>query len=153
MTALASFADFLLAKWLWSMTFDWYHLLINLFLMTFLFRNVRQATLPRAILFSFTLQVVAFGLFTLIVVGLMFYGLGWEYVQPDLPQLPLPNYVMRACLWLGIIYSVAQTLFIFAWHAARPFARTPYLVVIWMGNFLAAVMSYCCILVMSSLSL
>ena len=153
MNSLASFADFLLAKWLWSMTFDWYHLFVNLFLMAFLLRGMNHSSYFRAFLFSLTLQIFAFGMFTLIVVGLMYYGLGWEYVLPEVPQLPAVNYVMRACLWLGIIYSVFQSLFILIMHAYAPLARTPYFVIIWMGNFVSIIISYCLILFMNSVNL
>jgi len=153
MNSLASFADFLLAKWLWSMTFDWYHLFINLFLMAFLFRGVSHSLYWRAWLFSLVLQLFAFGMFTAIVVGVMHYGLGWEHVQPDVAQMPAANYVMRACLGLGVVYSVFQTIFIFGYQLYSPFKRMPYLVVIWMGNFVSAIISYCCILITSSFNL
>ncbi len=153
MNTFTSLADLLLAKWLWSMTFDWYHLFINLFLMAFLVRNMHESTYWRAFLFSLGLQAFAFAVFTGLVVGILYYALGWEYVLPEVPQLPVNNYVMRSCLALGIIYSMAQTIFIFGWHFFARFRATPYLIIIWGGNFIAAVLSYCLVLLANSLSL
>lgn len=153
MYTLSSIADFLLGKWLWSMTFDWYHLFINLFLMAFLFRGMSHSVYARSFLFSLLLQLFAFGMFTLFAVGVLHYGIGWEYVHPDVPQMPVVNYVIRACLSLGVIYSVFQTLFIAGMYVYCPFRTAPYLLVIWMGNFIATVLSYCCILIASSINL
>lgn len=153
MNTLTSLADFLLAKWLWSMTFDWYHLFINLFLMAFFFANMNRSSYWRAFLFSLGLQIFACVLFTLIVVGVLYYGFGWEYTLPDVPQLPMNNYVMRSCLMLGIIYAIAQTIFVFGWHFFARFRITPYLIIIWGGNFISAVVSYCLVLIVNSLSL
>ena len=153
MSIFISLGDFLLSKWLWSMTFDWYHLFINLFLMAFLFRGMSHSSYWRALVLSFILQLFAFALFTGVVVGILYYTLGWEYVMPEVAQLPLANYVMRACLALGVIYAVAQTIFVFAWHLYAPVRLMPYLVIIWMGNFISTIISYCCILAMNSLML
>lgn len=153
MYTLSSLADLLLATWLWGMTFDWVHIFINLFLMAFLFRGMSHSIYTRSFLFSLVLQIFAFGMFTAIVVGVLHYGLGWEYIHPALPEIPLVNYVMRACLALGIIYSIFQTLFIAGMYIYNPFYVRPYLIVIWMGNFISTVLSYCCILIANSILL
>lgn len=153
MLTFTSIGDFLLDKWIWSMTFDSYHLVVNLFLMAFLFRGMSHSVYTRSFLFSLVLQLFALGAFAFVVVGILHYGFGWEYVHPEVAELPTYNYVMRACFFLGIIYSIFQTLFIEGMHFYQPFVRRPYLIVIWMGNFVSAVISYCLILFISSMHL
>lgn len=153
MNGIILIGNFLLSAWLWSITFDWYHLIINLFLMAFLFRSMSHASYWRALLFSFLLQVVAYAFFTAIVVGVLHYSIGWEYVIPEAAPLPVANYIMRACLGLGLIYATIQTAGMFAWHLYEPFSLRPYLIIIWMGNFISAILSYCCILILNSVSL
>lgn len=105
MNILSSMGNFLLSEWLWSITFDWYHIPVSLFLCVISFYRVLRIPLRASLLissFSYLYSLCVFAFFIVVVLLYIFhfsYSADWA-----------PNFFF-ACFYLGIIFTCLQTTF------------------------------------------
>ncbi len=150
MELVARLCDFLLSEWLWSMTFDLYHIPINIvFLFLGLTFIVGMRTI-RALLLSFSAHVFSFAVFTAIVVGALKSGLEWV---PSAHSEQIPTQGLNffyASMSLGAIHATLQSIFLLAvmrWSEHRTLSA---IVVTWISNVLSGLISYAGIIVTMS---
>jgi len=98
---------FFLNTWLWSMTWGFYHIPINIFVMLLLLKFVGKFSIIPSILMSFFSKVFSSALFTLIVVFLVFV----IHLQLQVDMSNQSINVLLACICLGTVYAVFQMLF------------------------------------------
>lgn len=112
---------FLLSEWLWSMTHGSYHVAINIFVMlTLLIFVLKMRTVP-AVFLTISAHIVAVGVFTAFVVGVLMYGLHITY-NPETDHVYLIPNTFFSCVYLGLIYACLQSLFfavVNIWYALR----------------------------------
>lgn len=104
------FGDFFLSEWIWSITWGMYHIPINIIIMFILAKMlIRINSIP---LFIMTLLAHVFGLlvFTGLVAGIIISTIGFNYLPADTAYLETYN-VFAACVFLGIIYAILQSIF------------------------------------------
>ncbi|MDZ4130303.1 MAG: hypothetical protein U1E02_39975 [Hydrogenophaga sp.] len=126
--------QWLLAEWLWSMTWGFYHVPLATLSMVFLFHfymkmSVRVATW-QAIKASFFALVV----YTLYVPVFLIYWLG---LATDWVADPMP-----ASLYLGFIYGALQSSFFWLQSTWSPINMRRVLVVVALSNFAAALVIF-----------
>ncbi len=139
---LTGIGSFFLDQWLWSVTWGWYHIPINTLLLIFLLNIWVGMRFWRACLISLLLNGMSFAIYTGLVVGILMYAAGMEYVMPsdgDVVSWP----IWRPTLFLGIIFMLLQLLLIFiARSCYTPNSMMKLYGVIIMSNLLAAFFSY-----------
>jgi len=131
-------ADFILSAWIFSITYDWFHILINTFMLCILFRLILRMSLSRAILLSFSAHFFAFMLYLLLGIGLIAY----RFTSEDMTEAIATNDPLFASLYLGIVYAVLQSLFLIPLHVTSEDSTWKLLAVTWVSNILSALLSY-----------
>lgn len=110
MTWITPTADFLLSEWLWNITWGWYHIPVNVFMMLFLLKFFGRMRIMPAVLCSVFSQVFSFVGFSALVLAGPIYLLGLEFVPYDCYTHELMHPLL-ICLSLGAIYFVFHALF------------------------------------------
>ncbi|GEM_PF-1204449 len=108
MSWFMTLADFLLSEWLWNVTWGWYHVPINIFVMLFLLKVFGRLKIMPAVLFSVFSQIFSFALFSLIVIFGSIYGFGLKFVPYDC-YVTQTMHPLLICFSLGLIYFVLQS--------------------------------------------
>jgi len=101
---------FLLNSWLWSMTWGFYHIPVNILVMILLLKFVARMNIIPSILIAFFAKVFSTVLYTLIILFLVFV-VKLQFIFP----VNYPSYIkvnsLLACISLATIYSVLQIFF------------------------------------------
>ncbi|HRN78433.1 MAG TPA: hypothetical protein PLU71_04285 [Candidatus Dependentiae bacterium] len=135
-------ADFVLAAWIFSITYDWFHILINTFLLCFLFWILLGMSLTRAVLLSFSAHFFSFMLYLILGISLIAY----RFASEDMTEAAATNDTLLACIYLGIVYATLQSLFLIPLHIMTEENTWKLIAVTWISNMLAALLSYWCII-------
>lgn len=104
----ASITDFLFSQWIWNITWGVYYLPVNIFVFFVLLKIVGKFSVLNSAVYSFFSNVVSFLLYSLFVVGVLVFLMGYEYI----PQDPYTQQVLDATkptVSLGIIYTILQS--------------------------------------------
>lgn len=112
MTWVTSAANFLLAEWLWNVTWGWYHIPVNVFVMLFLLKFFGHMRIMPAVLFSVFSQLFSFVLFSAIVIAGPMYLFGLTFTPYDCYAQEVAHPIF-SCLFLGLIYFVFHAFFFF----------------------------------------
>ncbi len=103
--------DFLLDKWLWSVTWGWNQIILGLILMwmslVFFGRKISVA----ALILTISAFLFAFVVYSVLIVGIFIYLFEWKFVSLTEEYVVLN--VLSASVWLGMIYSSLQGIFFF----------------------------------------
>jgi len=110
MTWLTTAADFMLSEWLWNVTWGWYHIPVNTFMMLFLLKFFGRMRIMPAVLLSVFSQLFSFFMFSAIVIAGPMYLLGLTFVPYDCYAQQALHPIF-SCLFLGGIYFLFQILF------------------------------------------
>lgn len=110
MAWITSAANFLLSEWLWNVTWGWYHIPVNVFMMLFLLKFFGRMRIMPAVLCSVFSQVFSFFLFSAVVIAGPIYLMGIQFVPYDCYTQEAMHPIF-SCLFLGVIYFVFHTLF------------------------------------------
>jgi hypothetical protein len=132
-------ADFLLSEWLWSVTFDWYQVIIGIPVMFLLLRLFAGMRTVRALLIACSAYFVGFMLYFLIVSGILSYFMD---VKDMMAQSAIPINPFLASIRLGIIYALMQSIFLGCIYYGSTNRIRAVVLVIWISNFLTALISY-----------
>lgn len=139
---LTKIGDLLLAQWLWSITFDWYHIVLNMIVFGGILMFVLNKSMMRASLASLGTQLFSFFTYTALVAGIMVYVLNWQYTPPEVPDFSSKDYILQACLFLGVIYSIIQTSLFSIARIFKPFRFAKVVAATWVSNIFVAFISY-----------
>ena len=131
---------FFVSTWLWGMTWGIYHIPVNVFIMIALLKFVGGFKLIPSILITFFSKVFSLLLYFLIVVFFVFI-FKFQFVIPKNSDLQLIN-VLRECIFLGIIYSVFQSIFFLIVNKFYKLDVRFMLVVSFASNVISALLGY-----------
>ena len=110
MTILTHMGDFLLGQWLWSVTWDWYHIPINIVLMCLAFNWILRLTIIPSAFLAILANLYAFIVYFALVVGGLMYLLNFSY-DPYTASPYTASDPLHACIYLGLIYTILQATF------------------------------------------
>jgi hypothetical protein len=109
---LKTVIDFFISTWLWAITWGIYHVPVNIFVMFFLLKFVGKFKIVPSVLLAFFSKIFAVTSYSLIVFLIVkIFGLKF------IPEINVDNAqainILLACISVGIIYSILQSLFFF----------------------------------------
>jgi hypothetical protein len=107
-------AQFILSEWIWSVTWDMYHIPFNIIVMLLLLKFFLRIDMVYAVCMAIFSQFFAFFVFSICSLGAM-YLIGVGGGPESYTVVPKP---LHATLLLGMLYSVLQIMF-FAWRHSR----------------------------------
>lgn len=110
MSWLTMAGNFLLSEWLWNVTWGWYHIPVNIFMMLFLLKFFGRMRIMPAVLMSVFSQLFSFFMLSAVVFVVPVYLLGIQFVSYDC-YAQQPMHPLAICLSLGAIYFVLHALF------------------------------------------
>ncbi len=142
MHIITNFTDFLVSAWLWNLTFAFSYVFIVGFLMALLFFFVARESLIRSLLLSFCAQIVTIILFSGVVVGLIIHLFNWQYVPGEISDKLTGIDALRACLSLGIVYALIQTLFFWVIRSYVKGSVITHIILTWFSNGIASFLCY-----------
>lgn len=141
MAWLDASADFLLSEWLWNVTWGWYHVPVNVFMMIFLLKFFGQMRIMPAVLNAFFAQVFSFLVFTIIVIAWPIYFLDLKFVPFDCYAHTMIHPLL-VCLSLGAIYFVFHTIFFILISLIFKINLRLVVLISLVGNGLSALLVY-----------
>ena len=141
MSWLTSAADFLLSEWLWNVTWGWYHVPVNLFMMLFLLKFFGRLRIMPAVLLSVFSQIFSFLMFSASVIIWPMYILGIKFVPYDCYAHEAAHPLL-ICLSLGAIYFVFHILFFMLVSPFYKLNMRLLVLIALVGNGLSAFLVY-----------
>jgi H+/Cl- antiporter ClcA len=134
MSFIADLNQWLLAEWIWSMTWGLYHIPITIISMLVMMRIYLKLSIKSAMVLALGSSLFAVMVYTVYVSGFLIYFLG---LTTDWVAEPLP-----AALYLGIIYGFLQSVFFWFLMLWRPINLRSYIFVVVLSNIVAALIVY-----------
>ena len=104
-------SDFLLDKWLWSVTWGWNQIILGLIFMWMSLVFFDRKGSAAAFLLTISAFLFAFVVYSALIIGIFIYLFEWKFVAATAEYVPLN--MLGASVWLGIIYSILQSMFFF----------------------------------------
>lgn len=98
--------DFLLGQWLWSITWDWYHIPINIAVSCLLFKLALRLNIIPSVLIAFLANIYSFIVFGLFAFIVLYYLFGIDFT-PEQASFMVAQ-PLHACIYLGLIYATIQ---------------------------------------------
>lgn len=139
MNLLNRVGDFLLSEWLWSMTFGWSYVVINVISMTFFLWCLMKFSLFRAFILSLVSNAFSFFIYSGVVIGLFIHLLQWWYVPHEYRAQAAPFW---ANIYLALIHVILQLLFFYAMHKLLDMRKDRLFLTAVVSNCVTAVLSY-----------
>jgi hypothetical protein len=137
--------EFLLSSWLFSMTYDWFHLILNTFVLCIFLSLIARVSLARSILLSFSAHFFAFMIFTVCAVGLFIYHIAIENMPSELTEVAATKDLLISSLRVGGIYAFLQGLFVGTLHIGSELSVRKLLLAVILSNLTSSLLSYFCI--------
>ena len=134
-------ADFLLAEWLWNVTWGWYHIPVNVFIMLFFLKFFGRMRIMPAVLFSVFSQIFSFLLFSFVVVVGPMYILDLKFVSYDCYAQEVTHPIF-SCLFLGVIYFGFHSLFFFLINIYFKINLRLVILISFVANIITALLVY-----------
>lgn len=100
-------AHFFLSEWIWSVTWDTYHIPFNIVITLLLLKFFLRINMVPAVFMAITSQVFAFFMLTMVAFGAM-YVIGAGGGPDSFAYVPRPLY---ATVFLGLLYALLQIVF------------------------------------------
>jgi len=110
MAWITSAANFLLSEWLWNVTWGWYHIPVNIFILLFLLKFFGGLRIVPAVLISFFAQIFSLAVLSALVILIPVSLLGLKFIPYDC-YVHQTMHPLLVCLSLGGIYFVMHVLF------------------------------------------
>lgn len=143
---LPTISDFLLSTWLFSITYDWFHIMINTCVLTILFQIFLRMGFSRAIMLSFSAHFFAFITYAVIAISLFLNYVITHHVPSEVSETSKSDDVLFACLYLALVYAVLQSIFLLLMHIRSEFRLRRIIEIIWLSNGISALLSYLAIM-------
>lgn len=103
-------SNFLLSQWIWNVTWGWYHVPINIFVMLFFLKFFGYLRIMPAVLLAFFSQLFSLLVFSVFVIAVPIYALDIHFSLYDCYAQAYPN-VLLTSLSLAAIYCVLNIFF------------------------------------------
>jgi hypothetical protein len=100
-------AHFFLSEWIWSVTWDVYHVPFNIIITLILLKFFLRINMVRAVCLAIFSQLFAFLVLSICAMGAM-YIIGIGGGPDSFMVVPKPLY---ATVFLGLLYALLQTIF------------------------------------------
>lgn len=146
MQLLPIISDFLLSTWLFSITYDWFHVMINTFMLSILFHAFLRMGASRAIMLSFSAHFFAFITYAVIAISLFFNYVTTNYAPSEVSETSKSDDVLLACLYLACVYAILQSIFLLLMHIRSEFPLRRIIEIVWLSNGISALLSYASIM-------
>lgn len=137
--------EFILSAWLFSVSYDWFHLIVNTFVLCIALGLIARVSSGRAIMVSFSAHFFAFIVFMFLALGLFAYHIAIEFIPSDLTEVSAAHDILMACMHVAIVYALLQTLFILMLHIGTDLSYRRLLMAVVVANGITAIVSYFCI--------
>ncbi len=137
--------EFILSTWLFSVSYDWFHLILNTFVLCIALGLIARVSSGRAIMLSFSAHFFAFMCFSFVAIGLFAYHIAIEFIPSDLTEVAGAKDILLSSLQVGAVYGVLQSLFILLLHISSDLVQARLFSAIWISNMISACLSYFCI--------
>jgi len=141
MAWLTTAADFLLSEWLWNVTWGWYHIPVNTFMMLFLLKFFGRMRIMPSVLLSVFSQLFSFLLLSLIVVVGPMYLLGLTFTPYDC-YVQQAMHPIFSSLFLGAIYFLFQIIFFVLVNLSYKLNLRLVILISLVSNLLSALIVY-----------
>jgi len=135
-------SDFLLSTWLFSITYDWFHIMINTLMLGILFHAFLRMGPSRAIMLSFSAHFFAFIAYAAIAISLFLNFVTTNYAPSEVSETSKSDDVLLACLYLACVYAILQSIFLLLMHIRAEFPLRRIIEIVWLSNGISALLSY-----------
>lgn len=98
--------DFLLSEWLWSITWDWYHVPVTIVISCILFKLALRLNIIPAVLIAVMANIYSFIVFSLFSFIFLYYFFGVSFTPEQTSAMVAAP--LHACIYLGLIYAIIQ---------------------------------------------
>jgi len=139
-------SDFLLSTWLFSITYNWFHIMINTFMLSILFQALLRMGVSRAIMLSFSAHFFAFITYAVIAISLFLNYAMTNYMPSEVSETSKFDDVFFACMYLACVYAILQSIFLLLMHIRSEFPLRRIIEVVWLSNGISALLSYLAIM-------
>ena len=135
--------DFFLSAWIWNITFDWFHPFVTGVIMFLMLRIVMRRKRIPSLMITAAAQLFSFLLLFSLVNGILVQAFNWTYEPFDDPLyvLSMMN-ELYACLSLGLIYALFQTVGFFAARFIWQYNVIAFIMIAWISNGIGMLLSY-----------
>ncbi|HJZ23617.1 MAG TPA: hypothetical protein VJ201_04125 [Candidatus Babeliales bacterium] len=146
MYLLPIISDFLLSTWLFSITYDWFHIMINTIVLSILFQFFLRMDVSRAIMLSFSAHFFAFISYAVIAISLFLNYVITSHMPSEVSETSKADDVLLACAYLACVYAILQSIFLLLMHIRSEFPLRRIIEVVWLSNGISALLSYLAII-------
>ncbi len=133
-------SDFLLAQWLWGMTWGFYHIPFTIIIMTFLIKKSLKWTVLQSTTFSLMINLASLAAYTFGVIGII------NYTQGPAHDLHCQGFGMvsafKASIFLGLTYTVLDVIFFYLLSFFFKFGLRAMVSIALLSNGLSALIVY-----------
>jgi hypothetical protein len=133
--------QFLLSQWLWNVTWGWYHVPVNVFVMLLLLKFFGYLRIMPAVLIAFFAQIFSFIALTIIVFLGPIVSMGLEFKLYDCYTAPALN-PLAVSLYLGAIYCVLHIIFFLIVNSFYSLNMRLVTLIALVGNTITALLVY-----------
>jgi glucan phosphoethanolaminetransferase (alkaline phosphatase superfamily) len=135
-------SDFLLSTWLFSVTYDWFHIIINTAVLSILLHAFLRMGTSRAIMLSFSAHFFAFVVYAVVAISVFFNYVLMQNVLNEVSETSKADDIFLACLYLAFVYAVLQSIFLLLMHIRSESRLRRIIEIVWLSNGISALLSY-----------
>ena len=146
MSLLPMISDFILSTWLFSITYDWFHIMINTFMLSILFQVFLRMGVSRAIMLSFSAHFFAFITYAVTAITVFLNHAMTAYMPSEVSETSKSDDVLLACVYLACVYALLQSIFLLLMHIRSEFSLRRIIEIVWLSNGISALLSYLAIM-------
>lgn len=135
---IAQSAHFFLSEWIWSLTWGSSVIPFNIVIMIFLLKFFLRINMVSAVFMALCSQLCAFVVLTAVMLLSIWY-IGPGSGPDSFVYVPRP---LCAFLFLGLLYTIFQSIFFVATKKRYHVSTTTLLVIVFMSNQLSVFLSW-----------
>lgn len=129
--------------WIWGSTFDLSHTLLCVIILFCLFHWFFRIGIARSIALGIGLPVMSYGIYTLLVIGIIVDLLHWEYIPSLEPELYMTHaHALIMCIAFGSIQCALQLGLLGIMRLFIRYASIRYCIAVIVSNACATWISY-----------
>lgn len=113
MNALAYIYDFLVSTWLFSITYDWFHLCINPIVLGFFLKKPLSKRRRSCLSISVMAHFCVWLFFTFSMIGLITCNIAYQWIATDITESLATNNLLLACFYVGLVYTILLSIFFY----------------------------------------
>jgi hypothetical protein len=143
---LSIISNFLLSTWFFSITYNWFHIMINTCILIILLQLILRMDFTRAVMLSFSAHFFAFIVYSIIAISLFLNYVVTHYMPTDVSETSRFDDIFLACLSTACVYSLLQSVFLLLMHIHAEFRLRRIAEIVWLSNGISAFLSYLAII-------